>query len=145
MAESYKEIFEIEMHCWCLGLYRNKDTLDVKVLNRVIKEFAPIIKEAIENLYPFDILDITNRFLAASKCKASQQEVAFYILSMLPNPSQFSNDQRNVLIKIVENLEKKYSGAFERLEKKWKISLSGFYQGQGGVSLFDSLSVPKIV
>ena len=118
----FKEIFDIEVHCWCLGLSKSPEKLDCAVLHRVIKEFTPIVREAIQNLYVFDLVDTARKFILASKCKASEREIAFHILSLIPEPSSLNKDQQNVLHQIVENLEKKHPGAFERLEKKWKTS-----------------------
>ena len=144
MAGNYKEIFDIEMHCWCLGLSKTKEKVDSDVLHRVIKEFSPIIKEAIESSYVFDISDTARKFISASRCKASEKEISFHILSLLPNPMSLPEDQQKTLFEIVENLEGKFHGALERLEKKWKIIPRVETVKPIDEFSFDSLSFPKM-
>jgi len=141
---NYKEIFDIEMHCWCLGLSKTKEKLDCNVLHRVIKEFSPIIKEAIENLYVFDIVDTAKKFITASRCKASEQEISFHILSLLPNPQTISEEQQEIFFEIVNNLEKKYPGALGRIEKKWHLLPKIESHKLENDFSFDSLSLPKM-
>ncbi len=121
MDNSFGEIFNVELECWCYGISHATEKVDHRVLHQVIKSFAPVIREAIENLYAFDILDTAKRLVRSGKCKPTEEkEIVFYLLSTLPTPRELTKEQNDVLIQIVNQVEDVYGGAFSRLEKKWK-------------------------
>ena len=123
MAKPYAEIFAIELDCWCHGLKTVTAEIDSHVLHQVVKQFAPVMQESILSLYAFDVIEVTQRFLAASRCRIPERELAFHILSLLPSPSGLDAEQLAVLTAIVDQTEKKFSGAVQRLEKKWNRPL----------------------
>lgn len=143
MPNPYGEIFEVELRCWCMGLSRSTDHIDRSVLHQVIKEFAPVLREAIENLYECDLVETTNRLITSSRCHISEKEIVFYILSHLPAPAELPKEQADVLLRIVNQVEKAYGGAFTRLERKWKAFKSNSWdQGLKTSSPLDGLSLP---
>lgn len=120
---SFSQIYNVELECWCYGISNTTEKVDHRVLHQVIKSFAPVIREAIENLYVIDVVDTAKRLVESGKCKPSEQkEIAFYILSILPTPCELTKEQNDVLIHIVNQVEDVYVGAFQRLEKKWKAT-----------------------
>jgi len=121
-SNSFGELFELELKCWCHGLAQVEGTVEVNVLRKVIQEFAPVLKEAIENHYLFDLINITKRLIQASRCRVSEKEIAFYILSQLPLPSELHQSQVKVLKQAVGKLEQTYMGAHARLERKWSAN-----------------------
>jgi len=131
VGNSFAEIFDVELKCWCYGITRVAEesstrvgpgSVDRSVLHKVIHDFATVLREAIDNLYAFDILETARRFIEASRLNAPEREIAFYILAQLPVPSELSKEQAIVLHHIVQQLEEVYPGAFLRLEKKWKAA-----------------------
>ena len=120
MAHEFEEIFEIELDCWCYGLQRVNREIDSSVLHKVIKEFAPVLLKSIQHLYVCDLIETSRRLTSAARCKVSQKEITFYILSYLPSPSELTEEQSATLQKIVDGVEKTYGGAVQRLEKRWK-------------------------
>ncbi len=143
MPTDYKEIFEIEIHCWCLGLAKTKSVIDQNVLHRILKEFAPIMREAIEHLYVFDIQETARSFIKASKVRISEREIAFHILSLLPDPTSLALLQYEVLVKIVNNLEEKFDGARERFDRKWNAHDRKSKSHLKNLGEFSRLSLPK--
>ncbi len=123
MENSFEEIFNVELDCWCYGISHTNEKVDQRVIHQVIKSFSPVIHEAIEHLYVIDIAATAKKILKSSKCKTIQEkEIAFSILSQLPMPAELSREQYDVLITIVNQVEDIYAGAFSRLQKKWKSS-----------------------
>lgn len=119
MSNEFSEIFEVELKCWCIGLERVRERVDIGVLHKVIKDFAPVLKEAIENNYVFDLVETAKRLVISAKCRNNEREIVFYLLSHLPIPAELSSEQVKILEQIVQNVEQKYAGAIKRLEKKW--------------------------
>jgi hypothetical protein len=119
VVKDYSEYFDIELECWCHGLRNVDDKVDPAVVYKVIKEFTPVLRGAVEKLFVFDVFDTADRLIAASRTTACRKEIAFYLLSQLPAPKELTADQRAVLTKIVKSVEPTYNGALQRLEKKW--------------------------
>ena len=143
MPNSYGEIFEVELRCWCIGLSRATEHVDRSVLHQVIKEFAPVLREAIENLYACDLIETANRLITSSRCHVSEKEIVFYILSLLPTPLEVSKGQAEVIHRMVDQAEKAYGGAFKRLERKWKTPESDSWRSPlTESSTLDKLSLP---
>jgi hypothetical protein len=126
VEKSFSEIFEIELKCWCFGVSHTSEKVNQKVLHQVIKEMAPLFREAIEHDFVFSISEISRRLIEAGKCKASEKEIAFSMLSVLPTPSELVKNQNETLKKIVQKVEDTYGGAFDRLSKKWNASKNDF-------------------
>lgn len=139
MANKFEEIFEIELKCWCHGLERVREKVDIGVLHKVIKEFAPVLTESIENLYVCDLVETARRFVTAAKCRNNEREIVFYILSYLPVPADLNAEQIKILEQIVQKVENVYPGAFKRLEKKWTAVK---HQEQTEQFSFENLSFP---
>ena len=121
MSNKFSEIFEVELKCWCIGLERVRDRVDIGVLHKVIKDFAPVFREAIENNYVCDIIEAARRLVTSAKCRNNEREIVFYILSHLPIPAELNAEQVKILEQIVQKVESTYAGAFKRLEKKWQV------------------------
>ncbi|HMO18316.1 MAG TPA: hypothetical protein PKA63_06345 [Oligoflexia bacterium] len=146
MNNSFEEIFNIELTCWCFGISHTSETVDHKVLHRIIKEFSSVFRESIENLYQFDILKTSRTLIEAGKCNATEQEIAFYILSYLPTPCELTKEQNEILQKIVQQVEDAHGGAFDRVMKKWEASRQKFesHNPDKFLSQLDKLSIPSL-
>lgn len=139
MSDKFGEIFEIELKCWCHGLERVREKVDIGVLHKVIKEFAPVLAESIENLFVCDLVETAKRFCSSAKCKNNEREIVYYLLSHLPVPADLNPDQVKILEQIVQKVENIHPGAFKRLEKKWTAVKQPQEQEQFS---FENLSFP---
>ena len=122
------------------------------MLHKVIKEFSPVLKEAVQNKYEFSIVDVATRFVTAAKCRQLLKEIIYYTASHLPAPFELKEDENQVLKKILSRAELKYQGINKRYAQKWAgVSSPGVSKqlnnhlgnqvgSQGGTSL-DSLSL----
>ena len=119
MSKSFEEVFEIELKCWCYGLERVDEVVDASVLHKVIKEFSPVLKEAIQNKYEFSIVDVATRFVTAAKCKQLLREIVYYLSSHLPAPFELKEEEKEILNKIISTAELKYQGINKRYSQKW--------------------------
>jgi hypothetical protein len=115
----YDEVFEVELDGWCYGLTNFPGEIHEALVHRVIRELASGLREAVENHYIFNILDISTRISRAGKYLVPEKEVAFAILFNLPNPSDFDEDGQVVLAQIVNQVELAYGGALEKISAKW--------------------------
>jgi len=122
VAANFAEIFEVELQCWCYGLTNIEDRVERRALNEVVKDFAPVFKEAIENLYAFDPIETTRRLLTAARCPELEKEMTFYLLSLLPFPTELNGEQAKILNEIVLKVERLFGGAIQRLQRKWNSS-----------------------
>lgn len=119
VKDRYDEVFEVEMEAWCYGLTNFPGEIFPGLIHRVIKELGPTFKEAIECHYVFDVIKTSQRFSKAAKYLISDKEVAFSILSQLPNPTQLDEDGQFVMAQVIDQVERSYGGALDRLQKKW--------------------------
>lgn len=142
MSRNFGEIFELELRCWCSGLERVSETIDSNVLHQVIKEFAPVLREAVENYYVCDITDTAIKLIASSRCRVSEKEIVFSILAHLPLPAEINEPQAVVLNKIVAQVEIKHTGATKRLEKKWNSAPAQNWKTNAETPSFANLSFP---
>lgn len=116
---SFAELFEIEIEGWRYGIEQNITDLSPKVIFEILNEMEQVFTTSIENHYAFDLVSIATGFSKASRQLVKEKEVAFYILSTLPHPKNFNEKQKKVLAKIIDQAEKQYGGAKERLKKRW--------------------------
>jgi len=135
MSKNFKEIFEIELKCWCYGLEKVDEKVDASVLHKVIKEFSPVFKEALQNGYEFDIVDVATRFVIAAKCKHLLKEIVYYVSSQLPAPFELKEEEKLILKNVINIAEKRYAGLNSRYDKKWSNL-------NNSSSSLDSLSFP---
>lgn len=143
MSSKFSEIYEIELKCWCHGLERVRERVDIGVLHKVIKDFAPVLREAIENNYVCDIVETAKRLVISAKCRNHGREIVFYMLSYLPIPAELTAEQVKILEQIVQKVEQIHSGAFKRLEKKWQAVPVQPVKKQDPFSLADLCFPPK--
>lgn len=115
----FPELFEIEIDGWRHGIEENAKNLTPKLLHSVIKEMSESFLIAIEKNYVFDILKIAENISKASNNIANPKEITFYILATFPHPEKFNDEQKQTLAKLIDQVEKKYGGAKDRLMKKW--------------------------
>lgn len=119
VKNKYDEIFEIEVDGWCYGLANYGGEISPPIVFRVVGELAISFKAAIENNVIFDLLDVATRLSKAAKYLVKEKEIAFAILSQLPSPSGLDEDAQFVLAQVVDQVERAYGGALERLQRKW--------------------------
>ena len=119
VKDSYDEIFKIEMDGWCYGITNYPGEIFPGLIHRVIKELSPSFREAIEHHLVFNVIETSQKFSKAAKYLISDKEIAFSILSQLPNPAALDEDAQFVLAQVIDQVERTYGGALERLQKKW--------------------------
>lgn len=119
VKDSFDEIFGVEIDGWCYGVTHFPGEIDPSLIHRVVKELAPVFCSAIEHNFVFDILDVSVRLSKAAKFLIHEKDVAFSILSQLPNPKTLSEDAQFVLAQVADKVEQEYGGALDRLYRKW--------------------------
>ncbi|MCB0354566.1 MAG: hypothetical protein KDD64_13615 [Bdellovibrionales bacterium] len=115
----FDEVFAIEVEGWCYGIQSYPGELFPGLIHAVVRECAPSFKAAVEHNFVFDILELSKRFSRAAKYLVHEKEICFSVLAQLPNPSHLNEDGQFVLAQIVDQVEQKYGGALERLQRKW--------------------------
>lgn len=115
----YDEIFEVEIDGWCYGIMHFPGEIHSALIHRVIQELSSAFREAVENRYVFNLLDLAVRLSRASKYLVPEKEIAFAILYQLPNPSQFDEEGQFIVAQLVDQVEQAYGNAIERIQKKW--------------------------
>ncbi len=119
VKDRYDEVFKVEMDGWCYGISNFPGEIFPGLIHRVIKELSPSFKEAIEHHLVFNVIETSQKFSKAAKYLISDKEIAFSILSQLPNPVGLDEDSQFVLAQVIDQVERTYGGALERLQKKW--------------------------
>ncbi|MBN8549719.1 MAG: hypothetical protein J0M12_10425 [Deltaproteobacteria bacterium] len=119
VKDSYDEIFKIEMDGWCYGISNYPGEIFPGLVHRVIKELGPSFREAIEHNVVFNVIETAQKFSKAAKYLINDKEIAFSILSTLPNPSVLDEDGQFIMAQLIDQVERAYGGALERLQKKW--------------------------
>jgi hypothetical protein len=138
----FAKIFEVEIECWCFGLQRIRGAIEPSMLHKVINELAPLLREAIEQLYVCDLIDTARRLISAARCRVSDKEITFHILSQLPGPNELTAEQGEILSKTVEHVERTFKGAIERFEKKWKVVTNRPAPREAELEAFSGLTCP---
>ena len=119
VKDRFDEIFEVEIDGWCYGLTHFPGEVHAALVHRVIKELATPFKEAIEHNYVFNVLDLSTRISRAAKYLVPEREIAFAILYQIPSPAEFSDDGKFVVAQIIDQVEQAYTGALDKVQKKW--------------------------
>ena len=119
VKDRYDEIFKIEIDGWCYGLTNFPGEIFPGLVHRVVKELGFCFQEAIDHHYVFDVIEVSKKFSKAAKYLIHEKEIAFSILSQLPNPTALEEDAQFVMAQIIDQAERTYGGALERLQKKW--------------------------
>ena len=122
VKNQFDEVFEVEIDGWCYGLTNFPGEIHSALVHRVIKELGAAFREAVENNYIFNVLDLATRLSRAGKYFVSEKEVAFAIIYNLPHPVDFDDDGQFVLAQIVNQVEQAYGGAIDKIRKKWKMT-----------------------
>lgn len=118
----YDEVFQIEIDGWCYGLTNYPGEISAGMIHRIIRELSISFEAAIQHNVAFNILDMAAKFSKAAKYLIHEKEVAFAILSQLPNPVLLDEEQQCVLALVVDQVEKAYGGAIERFQKRWRAN-----------------------
>jgi len=121
VRDRYDEVFDFEIEGWCYGITNYPGEVHAALVHSVVKELAGSFRMAIECNVIFDVLDISMRLSRAAKYLVDEREIAFSILSQLPNPISLGEEGQFVLGQIVDQVEQSYGGALERLERKWSL------------------------
>lgn len=124
----YNEIFEVELEGWCFGLQHFTGQIHKAVVYRVIKELQVAFNEAVTHQYIFDIIDVSSRISRAAKYAVEEQDIAFCILSLLPEPAVLDEVQQTVLFQIVDKVDQVYGGALDRMQRKWSGDTSPIHE-----------------
>ncbi|RMG40334.1 MAG: hypothetical protein D6719_11215 [Candidatus Dadabacteria bacterium] len=117
--DRYDEIFEIEVDGWCYGIQNFPGEIFPALIHGIIRELRPSFAIAIKNHYAFNILDVAAKISKAAKYLIHEKEVAFSMLSQLPNPAKLDEDEQYILAQIIDQVEQAYGGAIERMRRKW--------------------------
>ncbi|MEX0598079.1 MAG: hypothetical protein WD512_16445 [Candidatus Paceibacterota bacterium] len=115
----FPELFELEIESWRGGIEANQKQIGSKDIHNITKEIASIFEMSIQHNYVFDLPLIANKFSRASNGKVNPKEIAFYILSIIPHPSNFNEEEKKTLLQIINQTEHEFGGAKERLQKRW--------------------------
>lgn len=119
VKDSYDEVFKVEMEGWCYGIANYPGEIFPGLVHRVIKELGPSFREAIEHHLVFNVIETSQKFSKSAKYLINDKEIAFSILSTLPNPSVLDEDAQFIMAQIIDQVERAYGGALDRLQKKW--------------------------
>ena len=116
----FDEIFEVEIDGWCYGITHFPGEVHAALVHRVIKELATSFKDAVNNHFVFNVVDLSTRISRAAKYLVPEKEVAFAILYQLPAPAEFDEEGQFVIAQLVDQVEQAYGGALEKVQKKWQ-------------------------
>lgn len=117
---SYNHTIEHELAAYATALENYPGEIFPELVFRFVRELEETFVRAIEHNVAFDILYVAKEIARAGKYLVHEKDIAFCILSVLPPPSKFSEDAQFTLGQIVDQVEKAYGGALERLDKKWR-------------------------
>ena len=120
VKDKYDEVFQLEMEGWAFGLANYPGEIFPELVFRVVRELEPSFIAAIEHCFPFNIVEVATLFSKSAKYLVHEKDITFCILSILPPPSRFDEDAQFVMAQVIDQVEKTYGGALERLEKKWR-------------------------
>jgi len=123
VKDKYDEVFQIEMEGWAYGIANYPGEIFPELVFRVVRELEGSFIAAIEHHYVFNIVEVATMFSKAAKYLVHEKDITFCILSLLPPPAKFDEDGQFVMAQIIDQVEKTYGGALERLEKKWRWDL----------------------
>ena len=118
---NFSEVFALEIDGWCYGISNYPGEIYPGLVHRIIREVKPAFDAAIANQHVFEVSDIASRLSKAAKYLISEKEIAFSIMSHLPNPMQLDERGKRTLAQIVNSAELKYSGALARLQRRWHL------------------------
>lgn len=119
VLNGYNRIFDIEMDGWCYGIEKYPGEIFPGLVHGVIRELGPSFVAGLEHNYVFDILELATKFSKAAKYLIHEKELAFSILAQFPPPSMLSEDGQFAMAQVIDQVEQKYGGALERLQRKW--------------------------
>jgi hypothetical protein len=119
----YDEVFQIEMDGWCFGITNYPGEVSAQVVHRIIRELASSFQAAVEHNVIFDILDLAHKFSVASRSRVHPQEIAYGIISQLPNPATLQTDQQYILGQVIDKVEQTYPGVLEMFYRRWQIGV----------------------
>jgi len=121
IKDRYDEVFEIEVDGWCFGLANYPGEVSAQIVHRIVRELASSFQAAVAHNVVFNILDIAGKFSKASRYLVHEKELAFAIISQLPNPSILEEEQQCVLGMIIDQVEQAYGGALDSFYKRWQL------------------------
>lgn len=116
---SFDEIFAVETDGWCYGIANYPGEIHPALVHRMVKELAPLLREAVENNLIFNVLALAEKLSRAAKYLVPEREIAFGILASLPHPADFGEEGHFVLGQLVDQVENAYGGALDRMQQKW--------------------------
>jgi hypothetical protein len=117
---SYDEVFKQEFSVYAEALENYPGEIFPELVFRFVRELEESLVRAIEHHVAFDVLSLAKEIARAGKYLVHEKDIAFCIISVLPPPAKFAEDAQFILGQIVDQVEKAYGGALERLEKKWR-------------------------
>jgi len=117
--KQFPKIFEVEIKGWCYGIEKYPGEIFSGLIHSVIKEMSDLFDASLTAKYVFDIIKVSEQISQSARYLVNKKEIAFFILAQLPNPEDLKPEYRETLALIIDQVEQKYGGALERLEKKW--------------------------
>jgi hypothetical protein len=120
---SYDEVFREEIVAYCEALENYPGEIFPELIFRFVRELEDSFVRSIQHHSAFDILALGKQLARSAKYLVHEKDIVFCILSVLPPPTKFDEDARFILGQIVDQVEREYGGALERLEKKWRWEL----------------------
>lgn len=119
VTNKYDEIFQIEIDGWCYGLKNYPGEVYATLVYAVVRELGVCYRCAIAHNYVFNVADLAKRLSKAAKYLVPEKDIAFCILTHLPNPAMLDNGEQVILSKIVEQTEAEFPGARDVVRNKW--------------------------
>lgn len=124
-ADSYPQIFALEIESWCHGLSQFKHELTPALVHRVIEELSPIFRSAIEHSYVFDLQDTVTKIHESIDGIVDLLELSMSILCCCPPPYSLDEENQFTLAQIMDQAEKSYGGVLESFERRWRKERRG--------------------
>jgi len=130
-----KQRFDIEVDSWCFGLESLNDLPLPQVVFKVVRELRPLLKEAIEQGYAFDIRVLSEKLFFATKKTVPKKELTFALLAILPDPETLNIEQKTTFAVIVAQVEVTEGGAVERVRQRWNLGDRAIAKQRSATSL----------
>lgn len=115
-----KQIFEIQVDGFCEGIKTYPGDIYDDLVFVVIDELRPAFYEALEYGNIINLIQIAEKFCAASKYLVSAYDILDKLLTLFPKPSELTEDQQFILAQILDPVDQALPGTIERLNLQWR-------------------------
>jgi len=119
---AYQDVFNIEVNGWCHGIAQYPGEISQALVFSAVQALGASFRKAILEKVAIDIVDIASRLSKSSKYLVSEQDIILRILANFPHPSSVDEESRQIMLKILEQVDRKFKGIKSLLELKWQKS-----------------------